>query len=191
MAGTFPGKVLRIYAWMSRECGAFVYRRASASDAAEIAATVASCFETYRTFAPAGWEPPEEVSSTEPTRKRLGDDDVWALLARSAGDEPAGHISFSSSTTARWPERREELAHLWQLFVRERFWGSEVARTLHARAMAEAASQGYASMRLYTPAEQARARRFYEREGWVVRGEPIPSDLGFPVVEYRRALGGA
>jgi ribosomal protein S18 acetylase RimI-like enzyme len=45
-------------------------------------------------------------------------------------------------------------------------------------------------MRLYTPADHQRARRFYEREGFVQRAEPIPSDLGFPVVEYRRTLGG-
>jgi GNAT superfamily N-acetyltransferase len=130
------------------------------------------------------------VSDVEATRKRLGDDDVWALLARTADGEPAGHISFSSSTTSRWPDRLDDLAHLWQLFVREPFWGTEVARTLHARAMAEAARQGYASMRLYTPAAQARARRFYEREGWRVRGEPIGSELGFPVIEYRRLLRG-
>jgi hypothetical protein len=45
-------------------------------------------------------------------------------------------------------------------------------------------------MRLYTPEHQARARRVYEREGWTVRGDPISSPMGMPVVEYRRPLPG-
>jgi ribosomal protein S18 acetylase RimI-like enzyme len=90
--------------------------------------------------------------------------------------------------TSRWPEKLDHLAHLWQLFVRPAFWGTGAATTLMRRALAEAAAQGYAAMRLYTPAEQRRARRFYEREGFAQRGDPIPSELGFAVVEYRRAL---
>jgi predicted GNAT family N-acyltransferase len=44
-------------------------------------------------------------------------------------------------------------------------------------------------MRLFTPEGQARARRFYEREGWVQYGEPFEAGLGIPLVEYRRELG--
>jgi hypothetical protein len=45
-------------------------------------------------------------------------------------------------------------------------------------------------MRLFTPAGQVRARRFYEREGWTVAGEPYDDeDLHLEIVEYRRALG--
>ena len=43
-------------------------------------------------------------------------------------------------------------------------------------------------MRLFTPADQARARRFYEREGWRVTGAPHHDDIGFAVVEYRLDL---
>jgi GNAT superfamily N-acetyltransferase len=175
---------------MLKERGEFVYRGATVDDAAEIAATVLASFDTYRAFAPAGWNPPDEVGSLEDIRRRLGTADVWALLARTARGEPAGHIAFCSSRTSRSPERLAELAHLWQLFVREPFWGGGVATTLHARAMAEARAQGYTTMRLYTPAGQARARRFYEREGWRVRGEPFPHELGIPLVEYRRPLAG-
>jgi GNAT superfamily N-acetyltransferase len=93
----------------------------------------------------------------------------------------------------REPDRARELipglAHLWMLFIREPWWGSGLARRLHAMAIAEAAGQGYRGMRLYTPAGQARARAFYEREGWatdgVARFEPM---LALDLVEYRRGL---
>jgi ribosomal protein S18 acetylase RimI-like enzyme len=168
----------------------FVYAVATSDDAAELTATVLAGFETYRAFAPAGWDPPPEIRDVDAVRRRLSDADAWCLAARTRAEEPVGHVSFVSSMTSRWPEKLDDLAHLWQLFVRPPFWGSGAATTLMRRAIAEAGAQGYTAMRLYTPADQPRARRFYEREGFVQRADPIPSDLGFPVVEYRRSLGG-
>jgi GNAT superfamily N-acetyltransferase len=173
---------------MQGKRGEFVYALATPDDAAELTATVRSGFETYRAFAPPGWKPPSEVQDVDGVRRRLGDADAWCLAARTQASEPVGHVAFVSSMTSRWPERLDDLAHLWQLFVRPPYWGSGAATTLIRRAIAEAGAQGYIAMRLYTPADQQRARRFYEREGFVQRAEPIPSELGFPVVEYRRSL---
>jgi hypothetical protein len=58
--------------------------------------------------------------------------------------------------------------------------------------VAEAREAGsYTAMRLHTPAEHGRARRFYEREGWTADApafyEPM---LGLALVTYRRALAG-
>src|SRR3954451_4416319 len=161
----------------------FVYAVATPDDAAELTATVLAGFETYRAFAPAGWDPPPEIWDVDAVRRRMSDSDVWCLAARTQAAEPVGHVAFVSSMTSRWPERLDDLAHLWQLFVRPPFWGSGAATTLIRRAIAEAAAQGYIAMPLYTPADQQRARRFYEREGSPPRAEPIPSELGFPVVE--------
>ena len=39
------------------------------------------------------------------------------------------------------------------------------------------------------PADHGRARRFYEREGWVLSPEPVDDDaFGMPIAEYRRQL---
>ena len=55
--------------------------------------------------------------------------------------------------------------------------------------MEEATRRGYARMRLFTPAGQARARAFYEREGWRTDGVIMPEPLlGLDLVEYRREL---
>jgi hypothetical protein len=53
----------------------------------------------------------------------------------------------------------------------------------------EARARAFTAMRLFTPAGQARARRFYEREGWsAVGGAFLVPALGLEVVEYRYAL---
>jgi len=65
--------------------------------------------------------------------------------------------------------------------------GSGLATELLARAVAEARAQGYRRMRFFTPRDQARARRFYEREGFVWTGsETLEPDLGLVLVEYLR-----
>jgi len=195
MGRTVSREVLRIYAGVRRNTVAgveqvFVFLPVTPEDAPEIVATVSAGFEGYRAFAPPGWSPPPDIGSVAGTRKRLGDDDVFGLLARTPEGEPAGHVTVSASTRSRWPGGSDDLAHVWQLFVREPYWGTGVAVTLHEHAVEEAMRRGYASMRLYTPEHQARARRFYEREGWTVRGDPISSPMGMPVVEYRRPLPG-
>jgi hypothetical protein len=44
-------------------------------------------------------------------------------------------------------------------------------------------------MRLWTPRDAARARRFYEREGWTTTGDTRGrASVGLPVVQYARAL---
>jgi GNAT superfamily N-acetyltransferase len=169
----------------------YVFARVTPDDAGELAATVAAGFDFYRGFAPPGWNPPKEIASPTATRARLVAPDMWGLLARTPSGQPVGHVGFFSSKTSRWSDNGDDLAHLWQLFVREPFWGRGVAATLLGRATDAAARQGYARMRLFTPAGQARARRFYEREGWSARGEPIDAELGIPLVEYRRPLGRA
>ena len=67
--------------------------------------------------------------------------------------------------------------------------GSGLAARLHTLGLEEAARQGYETIRLYTPHGAARARAFYEREGWALVppafSEPL---LGLDLVEYRRGL---
>jgi GNAT superfamily N-acetyltransferase len=65
-----------------------------------------------------------------------------------------------------------------------------LASAFHAAAVKAARERGFGQMRLITPAAQGRARRFYEREGWVAVGDEF-HDAGpdLALVEYRRALG--
>jgi GNAT superfamily N-acetyltransferase len=163
-------------------------RVATSGDAEQIAAVLAEGFEGYRPIAPPGWDPPDARAELDQLRGFLDNDEVWCLVAEVDG-EPAGQVAIMPTRLHQQPSEDAELAQLWQLFVRPPFWGTGLATELHAEAVREARSRGFTSMRLFTPAEQTRARRFYEREGWTAAGEPADHlDVGIPVVEYRRAI---
>ena len=67
--------------------------------------------------------------------------------------------------------------------------GTGLAKRLHDRALETLRERGFTEAGLYTPAGQARARRFYECEGWHRASEPEFSDpFGLDLVEYRRPL---
>jgi GNAT superfamily N-acetyltransferase len=77
---------------------------------------------------------------------------------------------------------------LERLYVRPGAWGSGVARALHAAALEALREQGAVSASLWCLVENARARRFYEREGWRLNGEervvpfpPNPIDVGYSI----------
>jgi GNAT superfamily N-acetyltransferase len=163
-------------------------RPATPHDADRILTMMNEGFDSYRSFAPPDWDPPNAHDDLDEFRERLDDPEVWCLIAEQDG-EPAGHVAFLPARIHMHPSEEPGLAHFWQLFVRPPWWGSGLATALHAEAIREAAARGFTSMRLFTPAEQVRARRFYEREGWTVVGEPADSlDFGLPLVQYRRAI---
>ena len=61
-----------------------------------------------------------------------------------------------------------------------------MATALNAAAVETAGERGFTEMRLFVAAGQARARRFYEREGWRAVGEPFFDPVpGLTLVEYR------
>ena len=163
-------------------------REGGPADGDAIARLNHDSFRGYLTFAPAGWEPPALEEEGSWMRERLGHPDVWCQIAEADG-EHVGHVGFMPATMARAASDEPGLAHFWALFVRPSHWGTGLATELHREAVREAAARGYSSMRLFTPAGQVRARRFYEREGWVAAGEPVQDDdFGLPVVEYRLPL---
>jgi GNAT superfamily N-acetyltransferase len=163
-------------------------RTAGPRDADRIVTVLTEGFGGYRSFAPRGWEPPDPQVELKRLRAYLGDEEVWCLVAED-GDEMAGHVAIMPARVHPQPSEDDAMAHFWQLFVREPWWGTGLATALHAEAVREAGARGFTSMRLFTPAAQARARRFYEREGWTPAGAPFDDlDFGMPLVEYRREI---
>jgi GNAT superfamily N-acetyltransferase len=166
-----------------------VLRPAEVGDAEQLAAILIEGFETYREFAPPGWAGPPEVDGIAPElARRLAQPSVWGMV----GEHPsglAGYVTLLPASESRRPVDDPALMHFWMLFVRSPWWGSGLATRLHKEACAAAAARGFAALRLFTPARQVRARRFYEREGWTVAEPPYSDpDLGLEIVEYRRAL---
>ena len=160
-------------------------RPARPEDAEAIAGVVAEGFASFRTFAPAGWISPERATpeNVQAIRDRLWAPGAWAEVAEADG-AVVGVCSFE-------PARRgpPDAAYLIHVFVRRPWWGGGLARELLAAAVAAAAAAGYREMRLVTPAGQARARRFYAREGWREAGPPTPdARLGMAIVSLARPL---
>ena len=164
------------------------YRSGTADDAARLAAVLVEGFETYKAFAPPDWQPPTVEDVAALMAPQLGRRTVWCMLAEH-DSRVAGYVAFLPVAESRRPIDNPRLAHFWMLFVRSPWWGSGLARHLHRAACDTAADRGFTEMRLFTPAGQSRARRFYERERWRVDGEPrLDEDLGLTIVEYRRTL---
>jgi GrpB-like predicted nucleotidyltransferase (UPF0157 family)/GNAT superfamily N-acetyltransferase len=184
-----------------------VLRAATVSDAEQLGRGVAEGFQSYLPFAPPGWTPRPASEEVEQVRALLDGDDFWCLLAwveharteRARAEQAervgtervlAGHVAFLSAARAWRAVEDPTLAHLRQLFLAPDHWGTGLARRLHGHAMAAAGERGFTAMRLFTPTGQARARRFYEREGWRVDGEPFcDPGFGLQLIAYRRSLG--
>jgi GNAT superfamily N-acetyltransferase len=162
-----------------------IERAATLADAPAFGALIAGGFDLYRAFQPAGWEPPRAEEETARTVERLTRRGSWARLAVD-GEEPAGCVLFEPAPE---PEAAG-VAHLANLFVARPWWGTGLAVRLHAAAVAAMRERGHRTGRLFTPAAQARARRFYEREGWRPAGPPSWGELlEMSLVEYRIELG--
>jgi GNAT superfamily N-acetyltransferase len=161
---------------------ALVLRPGTIEDVPGMARSVSEGFDSYRAFAPSGWEPPPPAVEEQRTRERFAHPDVWALVAVDGRGEQAGHVSLLDDA-----EDPGASAYLWQLFVRSPHHGTGLAVTLHDAFLEAARARGFARARLSTPAGQARARRFYEREGWRGDGPPeVHPLLALELMTYRR-----
>jgi GNAT superfamily N-acetyltransferase len=156
-------------------------RRAWPADAETLGLTVHRAIQTWRAFAPAGWEVPTAATRTAGVRIGFARPGAWALLAFVDG-EPAGHCGMFD---ADMNEPRATI--LWHLFVRPRWFGTGLAAYLHDTFVDRAQALDYPFAWLATPAANARARRFYERRGWTA-GTRVEEHDGLPWVIYGRPL---
>jgi GNAT superfamily N-acetyltransferase len=163
-------------------------RRATSDDAEPLAALVIDGVAEYPSFAPPGWSAPSLTAEVEHLRVGLARQHVYCVAAE-AGGEVVGQITVLPAARAPHPVDDPSLAHLSNLVVRRDHWGSGLARDLHRAALDAAADQGFAELRLFVAAGQARARRFYEREGWRAVSEPFFDPTPYlTMVEYRLGL---
>lgn len=163
-------------------------RRATTQDADELARLFADGIATYTAFAPPGWTGPSYEEEVTELQRLLPDERVWCFVAVEAGTA-VGQVMILPTAISRVPADRPGLAHFRNLFVAESHWGTGLAVDLHRAAIQAARERGFTQMRLYTPGRHGRARRFYEREGWVaIGGELDDAELGIPLIEYRYAL---
>ena len=169
-------------------------RRGTIADLDLLGAIVQAGFDSYREFAPREWRPPDVAASREQRAEVFADPATWVLIALSQG-VPVGHVAFMPARApadpgSAWAARAAipGTAHLWQLFVLPSWWGHGVAAQLHDAAIAQMRAERYDEARLFTPSLQARARRFYERRGWLAREETWSAEFALAMTEYRLTL---
>ena len=114
-------------------------RLAVPDDAVALAGTTRLGFESYRAWAPEGWQPPPRALEIRSIRERLKASTTWCAMAVDASGEPAGHVGITHAAERERPHVRiNGRAHLWMLFVRPPWWGTGLAGRLHRLALEEA-----------------------------------------------------
>jgi GNAT superfamily N-acetyltransferase len=166
------------------------YRTATPRDVVVVAAVVAEGFETYRAFAPPGWRPPTAAHHEAEMHQRLGRGDVHSRLAFSGSAAAAFASWMPAVSRCERPERIPGRAHVGALFVRREFWGTGLAGSLLDWIVTGMRASGFAEAQLFTPRDHARARAFYEREGWTHTegGDNFSPELRLDLVLYERRV---
>ncbi len=167
----------------------FTVRAGARHDLGMMADNLEQGFGSYRSWASAEWEPPTRIEMLLGMMQRFTRDGSWSVVAFADGGRPAGH-GAARAELGEDDASRTDVARLTHLFVRRDFWGTGVADLLHDELLAGMVERGFVSACLWTPAGQARARAFYERNGWKASGRLDPeNDLQLELMEYVRELG--
>jgi GNAT superfamily N-acetyltransferase len=173
-------------------------------DVPGIAALVGACDETYRSWAPPGWEPPPPGRELDRWRGRIVDGSWWTRVAVEPGDRVVGLVCFTQAVVQRTlpsPAGRRAIpegvltvepipgrAHVSAVFTHPDRWREGVAAGLLALAEDAMRAERYREVQLWTPRE-APARRFYEAAGWRHDGrEQWLAELALPIVAYLKRL---
>jgi GNAT superfamily N-acetyltransferase len=135
---------------------------------------------------------PADVLEVEAGKRAAYD---WGSEVRSA----SGHVAVAVDEqeilgvvqVADPPGGARDLPEITMLYVVPEQWGSGAAELLITTGWRWIVGEGWRSARLRVVAVQARARRFYEREGWRPDRDLAPAHNGyFDLVYYRRDLPG-
>ena len=176
---------------------AAVVRRAAVGDADAIGSVHVRAWQAaYR-----GLMPDEHLDGLSIERRRDG----WRTgLAAGATDRTVlvvedpedGHVcGFAVVGDARDEEpAAPEAGELWAINLEPGAWGRGLAAPLLAGAVDALGERGARELHLWVVEGNARARRFYEREGWAPDGAVKEDEFGGQAVRevrYRRRLSGA
>jgi GNAT superfamily N-acetyltransferase len=174
-------------------------RAPAPGDERAIADLVAACDETYRGWAPPGWEPPDPGRELDRWRGRITDGSWWTRLAIEPDGRVVGLVCFTQAVEQRDPgdaarhggaglEPIPRRAHVSAVFTHPDRWREGIAAAMLERAEAQMRGEGYREVQLWTPRD-APARGFYEAAGWRHDGrEQWLAELSLPIVAYVKPL---
>jgi GNAT superfamily N-acetyltransferase len=157
-------------------------------DGPGLVALVRACDETYRSWLPAGWTPPEVAPDWA---SRFAEPDRWTVLVE---DERAvaGFASFRQAYEGVPPAETgavlEGVAHVGAVFVAPSHWRRGIARRMLDLAEEAMRERGFTRAILWTP-DGAPAEQLYSALGWARDGRRLWHDwVGVWVVGYSKRL---
>lgn len=177
--------------------GAVTVRRATAADADAIARVHVTAWQVgYRGLVDDAYLDGLDIAEwAARTRMHLatpGQAKEW-LVAEASG-QIIGFTSYGPYRTARAPDQPGSPAdgEVHAIYLCPDHWGTGAGRALMDAAVDRLTTRGLTPVRLWTPTENTRARRFYERYGFTADAEGefrLPYSDGeiiLPIVRYTR-----
>lgn len=173
----------------ARSAEAWTIRAAGPDDAGDIAALhVASWRWAYRGLLADGVLDALNVDERAVMwTELLADDHVTVLVAERDG----ALAGFASAGASRDDDATQETGEVAAIYLAEAEAGTGLGRALFARIQDELRSHGFTRATLWVLETNARARRFYEREGWLWDGSVSDHQIQCdrqPIVRYVAAL---
>ena len=135
-------------------------------DAPALAVTTRLGFESYRDWAPEGWEPPPHALEIRSIRERLRQKTTWCAMAVEPDGEQAGHVGITHAAERERPHVRMPAGRTCGCCSCARRGGAPGwRRACTGSALEEAARQGYETIRLYTPLRRRPRARVLRARG--------------------------
>ena len=138
-----------------------------------------------------GLLPHETIAGMTEDRRRL----MWQRVIERdpttawVAEDAVGIVGLASIGPAQEPDG---WGQLYNIYVVGRAWGSGAGTALWDAAQQGLTDKGFAKRQLYVLDTDERARRFYERKGWIHDGTVIMDDtFGEPIREVRYVPGSA
>lgn len=127
---------------------------------------------------------------TERWQRRLSaaDSSKSGVVVAVPGPDLLGFAGFAPS---RDRDEDSSVGEIRQIYLLPEAWGQGFGQRLMSTALKRMASVGYGQATLWALATNVRARRFYEKTGWIPDGTTRSDDMsGFPIsqIRYRRHL---
>jgi len=174
------------------ERGGIVLRPAVADDAAALADVHVRAWQAaYPGLMPQDFLDGLDVGArTEGWRRAIDERaDGSTVLVATVGGAPAGFVGFGAARD----DDAEGIGEVVAINIDPLRWGGGIGSALLVAAHEGLAAAGYASAILWVVPGNARARRFYERHGWVDDGAERVITIGrerieLPEMRYARPL---
>jgi GNAT superfamily N-acetyltransferase len=163
-------------------------RPATRDDAQAFATVVTASQSTWTSWAGDAFQPYNPEQLVTQWAARLDDPDTIAFVTT----DVAGHVTAVASagpeaTSFEPSNLGRKSAHLSTLFALPENHGTGEAQSLHDQLLITLVEADYHTIRLWVPEGATRARRFYERNGWLLTGHRTVF-AHLPRVEMRRPL---